>query len=145
MALKHELDMAFNYEPITYGEIKEGKSKPMGKNTKFYQIASQALPQDKNIADTRIRLGEKGAAFQTLYIRKDQIVPTQRAKPDLIDLEELAYVSKETIRNAQTFPCDYDFVNDTYTNVGYICGMSVPPVMIKRIVNKLLEQGVFDG
>ena len=138
------LDMSFNYEPVTYGEIKAGKCKPMGKGTKFYNIASQANEYDKNIADTRIRLGEKGAAFQTLYIRPHMIIPTQRAKPDIIDLAELAYISKESIVNAQTFPQDYNFVNDSYTNIGYICGMSVPPIMIKRIVTRLIESGVFD-
>lgn len=138
------LDLNFNYEPITYGEIKEGKFKPLGKDTKFYQIASNAILSDKSIADTRIRLGEKGSAFQTFYIRDDAIVPTQRAKPDLIDIDNIAYVSKETIRNSQTFPQDYDFLNDTYANVGYICGMSVPPIMIKRIVTRLIESGIFE-
>lgn len=138
------LNMYFNYEPITYGMIKEGELKQMGKDTKFYQIASQANDKDKNIADTRKRLGEKGSAFQTLYIRDNMVVPTQRAKPDLIDLEHIAYVSKETIRNSQTFPQDYKFEPDTYTNVGYICGMSVPPLMIKRLVTRLIESGLFD-
>lgn len=138
------LNMYFNYEPITYGMIKEGELKQMGKDTKFYQIASQANDKDKNIADTRKRLGEKGSSFQTLYIRDDMVVPTQRTKPDLIDLEHIAYVSKETIRNSQTFPQDYKFVPDTYSNVGYICGMSVPPIMIKRLVTRLIESGLFD-
>lgn len=138
------VDMSFNYEAITYREIKEGQCKALGKETKFYKIAKQANENDQSIADTRIRLGEKGSAFQTYYIRPNSIVPTQRAKPDLIDLEELAYVSKETIRNAQTFPKDYIFSPDTYANVGYICGMSVPPIMIKRIVTRLIESGIFD-
>lgn len=139
-----KIDMGFNYEPVTYGEIKCGELKPLGKDTKFYKIAAQATPQDKNIADTRIRLGEKASAFQTLYIRDNQVCPTQRAKPDLIDVEKLAYVSKETLRNMQTFPQDYIFIPDTYTNVGYICGMSVPPIMIKRLMTKLIESGLFD-
>lgn len=138
------LDMSFNYEPVTYGEIKEGKVKPLNKDSKFYNIASQANESDKSIADTRIRLGEKGSAFQTLYIRPHMVMPTQRAKPDTIDIAELSYISRETIRNAQTFPSDYDFVNNTYSNVGYICGMSVPPIMIKRIVTRLIESGVFN-
>ena len=138
------INMYFNYEPITYGQIKQGELKQMGKNTKFYQIASQANQYDKNIADTRIRLGEKGSAFQTLYIRDNMIVPTQRSKPDLIDIKEIAYVSKETIRNSQTFPQDFNFLSDTYSNVGYICGMSVPPIMIKRLVTRLIESGLFD-
>lgn len=139
-----ELNMVFDYVPITYGEIKDGTLRPMRSNSTFAQIAAKAIPTDKSIADTRIRLGEKGSAFQTLYIRDNMVMPTQRAKPDIIDVENISYVSKETIRNAQTFPQDYNFEPNTYTNVGYICGMSVPPIMIKRIVTRLIEQGVFD-
>lgn len=138
------LDMSFNYEQITYGEIKDGEPKRMGKDTQFYIIASQANNTDKSIADTRIRLGKKGSAFQTFYIRDNMVMPTQRAKPDIIDVSEVSYISKETIRNAQTFPQDYDFVNDTYSNVGYICGMSVPPIMTKRVVERLIERGLYD-
>ena len=71
-------------------------------------------------------------------------MPTVRSKPDVIDIKELAYVSSDTIRNAQTFPQDFDFGDDvTDTKVGYICGMSVPPVMMKRVVQRLIDQGVF--
>lgn len=140
----NKIDMGFDYEPITYGMIKDGELKSMGKDTKFYKIAENAIDSDKNIADTRVRLGEKGSAFQTLYIRDDEIVPTQRATPDLIDIRHIAYVSKETIRNSQTFPQDYKFLPDTYSNIGYICGMSVPPIMIKRIVTRLIDSGIFN-
>lgn len=148
--LNFDLDVVnlfFNYEPITYGMIKDGKLKEMGKDTKFYNIALQANDKDKNIADTRKRLGQKGSAFQTLYIRDNMVCPTQRAKPDLIDINDknnIGYVSRETLRNMQTFPQDYKFIPDTYSNIGYICGMSVPPLMIKRLVTRLIESGLFD-
>ena len=45
--------------------------------------------------------------------------------------------------NAQTFPQDYDFGSTSKSTISYICGMSVPPVMIKRIVQRLIESGVF--
>jgi DNA (cytosine-5)-methyltransferase 1 len=57
---------------------------------------------------------------------------------------EKTRVSCEDIINAQTFPQDYIFANRTRAEVQYICGMSVPPIMIKRIVTKLIESGVFD-
>lgn len=138
-----DLDMSFNYEPITYGEIKEGDGHKIGRNTKYYHFASQAAPSDKSLADTRIRLGDKGSAFQTYYIRENEIIPTLRSKPDVIDLSNITYISWQTIRNSQTFPQDYDFSPNTEGNVGYICGMSVPPIMIKRIVTRLIESGVF--
>ncbi|WP_448901236.1 DNA cytosine methyltransferase [Eubacterium sp.] len=140
----YDLDLSFNYEPVTYGEIKEGKTTPLKTDSKFRLIAEKAINSDKSIADTRIRLGEKGSAFQTAYIRETEIMPTQRAaSADVIDIKEIGYVSNEVIRSAQTFPTDYDFINNSRSNVGYICGMSVPPLMIKRIVNRLLETNLF--
>jgi DNA (cytosine-5)-methyltransferase 1 len=138
------LNMYFNYEPITYEMIKDGKVKQIGKDTKFYKIAQQANDKDKSIADTRKRLGQKCSAFQTFYIRDNVVMPTIRSKPDLVDLNHIAYISKETIRNSQTFPQDYKFEPDSYSNIGYICGMSVPPIMIKRLVTRLIESGLFD-
>lgn len=139
-----DLDMRFDYEPITYGEIKEGELRPLKSDSVFYQVAIKANNTDHSIADTRERIGEKPSAFQTFYIRDAEMIPTLRATPDVIDIKELSYISKETIRNAQTFPQDYKFTRDTYSGVGYICGMSVPPVMMKRFVTRLIEQGVFN-
>ena len=143
--LNWDLDMSFNYEPITYGEIKEGSGHLIGRNTKYYYFATKANDTDKSLADTRIRLGDKGSAFQTYYIRDNNIMPTLRSKPDVIDLSNISYISWQTIRNSQTFPQDYDFSPNTEGNVGYICGMSVPPIMIKRIVARLIESGVFEN
>lgn len=138
-----KLDMTFNYEPVTYGQIKEGENRPLKEGQVFYEIAKQAIATDKCIADTRIRLGQDGSAFQTYYVRHDDVLPTIRSKPDFIDIEEMAYVESPSLRNAQTFPQDYDFGNSKASTVGYICGMSVPPVMMKRIVQRLIDQGVF--
>ena len=137
-----KIDMSFNYEPITYGMIKEGETRKF--DGRFYEIAKQATPGDKSIADTRQRLGEKGSAFQTYYLRDDGVMMTVRSKPDIIDMSKIEYVSWQSIRNSQTFPADYNFYPNTVSNVCYICGMSVPPLMIKRIVNRLIESGLFD-
>lgn len=139
-----KLDMAFNCEPITYGEIKEGYMKPLGENTDWRRLTLAALPHEKNIADVNLRLHNKNSGFQSLFVYDNSIIPTVRANPDIIDKNNVSYISKETIRNSQTFPTDYDFGNFTYTNIGYICGMSVPPIMIKRIVTRLIESGVFE-
>lgn len=138
------IDMSFNYEPVTYGDIKEGEMFPLKESSIYYPIIEQANDKDNCIADTRRRIGEKGSAFQVMYLRDTTVVPTIRSNPDLIDLKAKSYVSVETIRNSQTFPVDYLFPKFTKHYVGYICGMSVPPIMMKRLVTRLIEQGVFD-
>lgn len=137
-----KIDLHFFYEKVPYGVIKEGETRKFG--GRFYEIAKQATPEDKCIADTRQRLGEKGSAFQTYYLRDDEVMMTVRSKPDIIDMSKIEYVSWQSIRNSQTFPRDYDFYPNTTSNVCYICGMSVPPLMIKRIVTRLIESGIFE-
>lgn len=138
-----DIDLNFNYEVVTYGQIKEGEMKPLGEGTDYRRLTLAALPYEKCIADVNLRLHNKNSGFQSYFVDDDSIIPTQRAKPDIIDRNAVAYISKESIRNAQTFPSDYDFGNDTYSAVGYICGMSVPPIMIKRLVTRLIECGLF--
>ena len=47
------------------------------------------------------------------------------------------YISDEEIKMIQTFPQDFDFVN---SSVQYICGMSVPPLMMYRIAEQIKVQ-----
>lgn len=138
------LDMSFHYEPVTYGDIKDGAMVPLGEGTDYRRLTLAALPHEKNIADVNLRLHNKNSGFQSIFVDSNSILPTLRAKPDIIDRNAVSYVSKETLIHAQTFPEDYDFVRNTMTNTQYILGMSVPPIMIKRIVQRLIESGVFD-
>lgn len=138
------LDMSFNYAPITYAICKEGIVTPMGDDKIFGQIARKAIDSDWCIADTNLRYNGKLSGFQSYYARPNKVLRTIRAKDDHIDLETIGYITKETIRNAQTFPRDYDFGSNVRGVWSYICGMSVPPVMMKRVVTRLIEQGMFD-
>ena len=138
------IDIDFNYYPITYKEIKSGKTRPIGKDTNYYKLTKLSLPNEKCISDVNERLYNKLSGFQSYFLDDNTIMPTLRSKPDMIDRKEIGYASKETLIAAQTFPSDYNFMPDSYSNVGYILGMSVPPLMIKRLVNKLIEQGVYN-
>ena len=138
----HKIDLNFLYEKVPYGVIKEGDTRKFG--GKFYEIAKQAAPGDKSIADTRQRLREKKSGFQTCYLRDDEVMMTVRSKPDIIDMSKIEYVSWQSIRNSQTFPRDYDFSPNTANNIYYICGMSVPPLMMKRLVQRIIESGIFE-
>lgn len=138
-----KINMYFNYEPITYGEIKEGHNEP-NKDALWYELLNHAVPQDKSLQDIRIRMGMSPAQFNCQICWEKDILPTIPAKLELYDPIEKTKLSAESLRNAQTFPQDYDFGSDLAGNVCYLCGMSVPPVMIKRIMNRLIESGLFN-
>lgn len=44
-----------------------------------------------------------------------------------------------------SFPRDFDFIQNSVANTCYICGMSVPPIMIKRIAERLYESKIFES
>jgi DNA (cytosine-5)-methyltransferase 1 len=138
------LDMSFDYEPITYGEIKSGIGDEMNKKSVMYDLLCKSEPCDKRLSDTLIRLGEKEKFFNERICWEHNVVQTISCSSGMYRGTEKTRVSCEDIISASTFPQDYDFINRTTNNVKYICGMSVPPIMIKRIVTRLIEKGVFD-
>ena len=137
------INMYFNYEKVTYGEIKEGNG-PYNPDSQWYDLLGKARDGDKALRDIRVRNGLSAGQFNCMLCWEKDILPTISAKLEYYDPIERTKLSKETIRNSQTFPQDYDFGSDLAGNVCYICGMSVPPIMIKRLVTRLMEHGLFD-
>lgn len=136
------LDMYFNYEPITYGEIKtESGDKITAKSV--LELLPYVEYGDIFLRYACEKVKGKKSFFNEMILYDDRPVYTLRAKPSYYRYGTDESISKEDIIHAQTFPEDYDFVNYSKSNICYICGMSVPPVMIKRIVQRLIESGVF--
>lgn len=138
------LDMSFNYEPVFYGKIKEGHGKKLNEETLDYKMLSKAIKTDSCIADVYKRIGERERRFSAMICWEHKVLPTIVAKLFHYRPEEKEIISSADVIHAQTFPEDYDFNSGRYLDIDYICGMSVPPIMIKRIVLRLIEQGVFD-
>ena len=82
--------------------------------------------------------------FGHRIIDQNSVVPTILAGHRDIWLRNGNVISIDDMISSQTFPQDYDFGERSYSSVEYMCGMSVPPVMMKRVVTRLIEQGVFD-
>lgn len=143
-----KLDMWFEYAPITYRQFKDGKGKQV--SAKMLAIICEAKPYEKDGVSAWNRLyndgGKKRMYFNAILIHSDDVFPTIRGGHNcLFDYENKLTVSKGDLIHAQTFPEDYDFLDDTYSMVNYVCGMSVPPLMTKRIVTRVIESGVFDA
>ena len=132
-------DMSFNYEPITFGEIKGNDIPPKCSET-VSKLLSDAKNSDTCLADILQRNENRWSRFNEKILWENNIPPTlvchgmYRGK-DKTKLSNLDYI------HMQTFPEDYKF---EHAKIEYICTMSVPPVMMKRIVTRLIDQGVFD-
>ena len=137
-----DLNMFFNYEPVTYGQIKSGEGLPIKKDSQVARMLAVATHDDLRISDIFVRLGEKEKCFGAKIAWEENVLQTIIANLEYFRGEEKVRISKEDIIHSQTFPEDYDFLDGSWNTVAYICGMSVPPVMIKRIVRRLTESGV---
>ena len=139
MELQNELDMSFNYEPITYGEIKQGEHKELF--IEKAKIAKQSIGCESSLCETMKRLKGRETYFSEKLIYEDAVCKTLTANGGELWISNTGtHINDREIINIQTFPQDYNFGK---ANVRYICGMSVPPIMIKRIVTRLIESGVF--
>lgn len=137
------LNMVFDYEPILYGAIKEGVGQAVKKDSLTKRLLDIANPDDHDLADVLVRIGEKYRMFNNSIEWENRVFSTITGKFLKYRGTDKTWVSIADIIHAQTFPEDFDFGRDTIKNVGYICGMSVPPVMIKRIVTRMIESGIF--
>ena len=82
--------------------------------------------------------------FNRTYVKSDKVCNsiTAHGQKDLIHFDKPIYISDTEIIKASSFPKDYNFKG---LKPDYICGMSVPPIMIAQISSKIYEQwrGVF--
>ena len=139
-----ELDMTFNYEPVLFGEVKSERGTPIGGHT-LKHLADNLIYGEKDLSDVSGRLYNKpNSFFNSCVIYDDKVNYTITAKNSNVRYDTREYMSCLDVIHCQTFPEDYQFNTESVTGVTYICGMSVPPIMIKRIVTRLIEQGVYD-
>lgn len=84
------------------------------------------------------RLFGKQANFGQSYTYPDKVCPTLTSKEtSLIHFEQPRYLGMSEVCNVSTFPQDYNFAGQS---PHYICGMSVPPVMMAQVASAIWEQ-----
>lgn len=132
--------MSFNYQPILYGDFKSGQEQiAKGK----ISDAVKQRKENESIGDAMLRLYQKRSALTHRVAEVNKVFPTQTGGRYDMWTQSGNHPSIEDMITAQTFPIDFDFCGG-YTQVIYITGMSVPPIMIKRIVTRLIEGGIFN-
>jgi DNA (cytosine-5)-methyltransferase 1 len=134
------LDMSFNYEPIIYSAVKCGEHKELF--IEKAKIAKQSIIGEKSLSETMMRLNGRTTYFSEKIIYPNEVCKTLTAGGGELWIENTGtHLNDKEMINISTFPQDYNFGRE---KVKYICGMSVPPIMIKRVVTRLIESGVFD-
>mgnify|MGYP002427410876 CR=1 FL=1 len=140
-----KIDLSFNYAPIPFSVVMSKEGIPLPKDGTIERLANALQYGDRGLDDSCKRLSGKGSFFNYRVVYDNAVCPTMPAKNFLVRWNGKTFLSKQDIVNISTFPQDYQFLKDGYTNVSYVCGMSVPPIMIKRIATRLIESKIFEN
>lgn len=77
------VNMSFNYEPVTYGEIKDGTG---AEATKFQKELLQYVKNtDKTLSDIDARINKKHSGFTDMILFDDKVMPTITANGKIFD------------------------------------------------------------
>lgn len=132
-----KLKLTFKERPVLFGEFRSERGKEINSKTDTYRLLQLATKKDKNIADINLRLYNKLSQFNASIVQDTMLVNTITAGGSMYRFcDKMAFSDKDII-TAQTFPQDYNFYN---SDAKYVCGMSVPPLMMKKIAEQVYLQ-----
>lgn len=95
-------------------------------------------PGDIDFGDITQRLYGRELTFNTRLAYPDKVCSTLTGKEDAnIHFDQPRYFGTTEVCKASSFPLDYNFTGQL---PHYICGMSVPPVMMAQIASAIWEQ-----
>lgn len=131
------LTLDFKEKPILYGEIMDDDiSHPIPPSYK--RCWDNRKPDDMALRDAAIRNEGVDKFFNCTFVKADKIVPTLAAKPEsTVAYHKPSFLSDAECVLASSFPMDYDFCGQ---RPNYVCGMSVPPVMMAQVANQIYKQ-----
>ncbi len=127
-----------NFASIVDRGCKTGKPQPLWpsiiKRWPYVEKGDECL----KFADAKYRkLNTYNAFFSTQILYDDTVPGTLTSSGTTVYYNEVRGLNDTEYRKMSSFPKDYDFMN---YNVRYVCGMSVPPLMIKGIALEIKKQ-----
>ena len=132
-----KLRMEFNSKPIPFSVVREPYGKALPEDNLSAKLMKYRIPSDRCLADINRRVRKSGSGFTSPINHDDEPVQTITAGGSMFRMCDGLLMTDKDIINCQTFPQDYDFKGQS---VQYVCGMSVPPVMMAKISEQVYLQ-----
>lgn len=128
-----KLTLEFNEPPIPFREITRNENVQQLKTTNTALKYWHLTKKGSNFSEA-----SGGSCFNWYRLDENKPAPTLMTENGKIYHPDICRpINNEEFTLCSSFPLDYDFVGQ---KVGYICGMSVPPVMIAQIATQIHEQ-----
>jgi DNA (cytosine-5)-methyltransferase 1 len=137
LSITPKLNLVFNERKIVFKDIKYvGERKPIQKAIEeayYYCMKNKTADFAKYFE----KIEGKRKYFNTRLLFNNRVCGTIKGDCTHVIAGEKAYINDEEIKRAGAFPVDYNFMNN---KVSYLVGMSVPPVMMANIADRLYTQ-----
>ena len=131
------LKLEFNERMIPFGEVVDYSGRELTAKT-LRLLWDNRKNGDGSQSDANIRLFGKCANFGQSYVYLHEPSPTLTAKETcLILFDQPRVLGKSEVCCISSFPQDYDFGSQP---PHYVCGMSVPPIMMAQVAHQIYEQ-----
>lgn len=132
-----KLDLDFKEAPIMFSDVVAGVGREI-KSKEMRKRWESRLPTDDDFGDVTTRLYGRRLTFNTQFAFLDRVCNTLTGKEDsTVHYDKPFYLSTQEVTTIATFPQDYNFAGN---KPHYICGMSVPPVMMAQVASRIWEQ-----
>ena len=132
-----KLKMEFRSKPIPFSSVREPYGKALSADNMSAKLLKYRIPSDRCLADISVRVRKKNSGFTSPINHDDEPVQTITAGGYCFRMRDGLLMTDKDIVSCQTFPQDYNFLDQ---DVQYVCGMSVPPVMMAKISEQVYLQ-----
>ena len=132
-----KLKMDFRSKPIPFSAVREPYGKMLPEDNMSAKLLKYRIPSDRCLADISVRVRKKNSGFTSPINHDDEPVQTITAGGYCFRMCDGLLMTDKDIIGCQTFPQDYNFLDQ---DVQYVCGMSVPPVMMAKISEQVYLQ-----
>lgn len=129
--------LEFNEPIIPFGEVADYSGRKI-KSKILRMLWDNRKRGDCSQKQANLRIRGKQGSFGQSYVYEDKICPTLTGKEDsLILFDQPRFLGQSEVCCISSFPQDYNFAGQS---PHYVCGMSVPPIMMAQIANQIYEQ-----
>nr|DAW08605.1 MAG TPA: Cytosine specific methyltransferase [Caudoviricetes sp.] len=133
-----KIEITFNEREVKYSEIMDSGVLENKLPKKSIYLWEHRGVNDKDMSVAYGKLFDGYAYYGCNYVYKENVLPTLTAQIECcVSPYEPRYLTNSEIIKASTFPRDYNFLN---VKPYYVCGMSVPPLMMYNVAKSIYEQ-----
>ena len=133
-----KIELTFNEREVKYSEIMDSGVLENKLSKKSVYLWEHRGEGDKDMSVAYGKLFDGYSYYGWNYVYKESVLPTLTAHIECcVSAYEPRYLTNNEIIKASTFPRDYNFLN---VKPYYVCGMSVPPLMMYQVAKSIYEQ-----